>query len=62
MAALRKALLDTMKDPGLIADAKKINVVFKPMSGETVAKKFADIYSAPRSIVEKTYTAVTKTD
>lgn len=62
VAALRKALLDTMKDPGLIADAKKINIVFKPKGGEKVAKMFADIYKAPRPLVEKTYTAVTKTD
>ncbi len=55
VAALSKALLDTMKDPGLISDAKRINTTFRPMSGEQVAKAFAAYYKTPRALVDKTY-------
>ena len=35
-AALRKALLDTMKDPEFIADAAKTQIDILPMTGEQV--------------------------
>ena len=56
VAALRKAFTDTMADPALKADAKKMNIAFDPMSGAEVNRWFAEIYSKPRAIVEKTYT------
>lgn len=55
VAALRKALLDTMKDPGLIADGKKIKTTFRPMGGDEVASAFAEFYKTPRSLIDKTY-------
>lgn len=55
VAALSKALLDTAKDSGLIKDGKRINTIFKPMSGEQVAKAFASYYATPRALVDKTY-------
>lgn len=60
VAALRRALLDTMKDPALIADAKRINVTFKPIPGEEVAAKFEDYFKTPRSLVDKTYEMISK--
>jgi tripartite-type tricarboxylate transporter receptor subunit TctC len=60
VAALRKALLDTMKDPALIADARKINTVFNPMSGEKVAKAFEEYFKTPRAIVDKVYELTSK--
>lgn len=60
VAALRKALLDTMKDPALIADAKRIKVVFKPIPGEEVAAKFASYFKTPKSLVDKTYEMISK--
>jgi len=56
VAALRKAFTDAMADPALKVDAKKMNVEFDPMSGAEVNRWFAEIYSKPRAIVEKTYT------
>lgn len=55
VAALRKALLDTMKDPALVADGKKIKTTFKPMGGAEVVAAFAEFYRTPRALVDKTY-------
>jgi tripartite-type tricarboxylate transporter receptor subunit TctC len=55
LAALRKALLDTMKDPALIADGKKIKVEFKPIPGETFAKMIEEFYATPPEVVKKAY-------
>jgi len=60
VAALRKALLDTMKDPALIADGKRIKVTFTPISGEDVAKSFDEFFTTPRAVVDKTYEIISK--
>ena len=60
VAALRKALLDTMKDPALIADAKRIKVTFKPIPGKEVAAKFDAYFTTPRSLVDKTYEMISR--
>lgn len=41
VAILRKAFMQTMHDPALIADAKKMRLALHPMSGEEVAKIIA---------------------
>jgi tripartite-type tricarboxylate transporter receptor subunit TctC len=58
VAALRKALVETMKDPGLIADGKKINVEFDPMTGEEVQKFFVDFYKSPPALIKKAYSYI----
>jgi tripartite-type tricarboxylate transporter receptor subunit TctC len=60
VAALRKALLDTMKDPGLIADGKRIKIAFSPISGEDVAKQFDEYFATPKALVDKTYGYISK--
>lgn len=55
VAALRKALLDTMTDPALIADGKKIKVDFKPISGEKVAEMISGFYAATPELLKKAY-------
>lgn len=60
VAALRKALLDTMKDPALIKDAKRIKVTFTPISGEDVASAFDEFFATPKSLVNKTYEYISK--
>ena len=55
VVAIRKALIDTMKDSGLIADGKKIKTTFTPMSGADVAAAFAVFYKTPRALIDKTY-------
>jgi hypothetical protein len=58
VAALRKAMLETMKDPAMIADAKKIQVEFDPVPGEVTAQMFDDFYKTSPALVEqaRTYT------
>lgn len=53
-AALRKAFMDTMKDPAFIAEANKRTMEVDPVSGEDIDKLLKEIYSSPKDIVEET--------
>jgi tripartite-type tricarboxylate transporter receptor subunit TctC len=53
VAALRKAFLETLKDPDLIAAAAKMNVEFDPIAGEEMAKIFSEFYATPPALVEQ---------
>jgi tripartite-type tricarboxylate transporter receptor subunit TctC len=53
VAALRKAMLATFNDPGMIADAKKVQVDFDPVPGEEVVQMFADFYNTSPQLVKK---------
>ncbi|NKB19880.1 MAG: hypothetical protein GKS01_04965 [Alphaproteobacteria bacterium] len=55
LAALRKAMIETMKDPDMIADGKRIKTTFQPMNGEEVQARFAEYYATPKELVEKAY-------
>jgi len=60
VAALRRALMNTMKDPGLISDAQKqFKMALKPMSGEELTQRFEDYYRTSPELVEKTYKLTT---
>ena len=51
--ALRKAFMDTMKDPAFLAEAKAMSLEIDPVNGEEVTKLIADIYASPREIIEQ---------
>lgn len=51
--ALRKAMMDTLADPALLADAKRTRNTIDAMSGEEVAGLFATFYDTPKTIVQK---------
>ena len=53
VAALRKAMLDTLKDPAMIADAGRLQLAFDPVPGEEAAQMFADFYNTPPALVEQ---------
>ena len=53
-AALRKALLDTMKDPEFIADATKTQIDISPMTGEEVEAFIARLSSASPAVIDRT--------
>jgi tripartite-type tricarboxylate transporter receptor subunit TctC len=53
VAILRKAMTATFKDPEMIADGKKVQVDFDPMSGEEAAKVINDFYATPPELVKK---------
>jgi tripartite-type tricarboxylate transporter receptor subunit TctC len=52
-AALRSALLATMKDPQFIADAAKTQIDISPMTGEEVEAFIARLSAAPPAVVER---------
>ena len=53
VAALRKAMLDTFKDPALIAEAQKMGLDLNPIAGEEVAEMFANFMKTPKELAKK---------
>ena len=58
VAALRKAFLDTMKDPELKAEGEKLGLDLDPISGEELQEIAARIYATPPDIVARAKQAV----
>lgn len=53
LAALRKAFMDTFKDPEFAADTKKIGFAeLQPQSGEDLERVMREAYAAPKEVVE----------
>jgi tripartite-type tricarboxylate transporter receptor subunit TctC len=53
VAALRQAMLATLRDKSLIDDAKRMEIAFDPVPGEETAQMFADFYDTPPELVEQ---------
>lgn len=53
VAALRKAILETAKDPHFMAEAAKMTVDIQPISGEDVAKMLSEYTGTPHSLAKK---------
>jgi tripartite-type tricarboxylate transporter receptor subunit TctC len=51
--ALRKAFMDTMKDPELVADAQRLGMDVDATSGAELQTKIRDLYSAPGKLVDQ---------
>jgi tripartite-type tricarboxylate transporter receptor subunit TctC len=58
VAALRQAFMETMTDPDLVAEAKRINVDIGPIPGDELQKLIAKVYATPSDIVEKAKAAM----
>lgn len=52
-AILRRAFMDTMKDPAFQAEAQKLKLTVEPISGEETAAILAEIYRTPPAVVQK---------
>ncbi len=52
VAALRKAFMDTMKDPAFLADAKKRRAPVEPVSGEELGRIVAAAYKTPDNVIQ----------
>jgi tripartite-type tricarboxylate transporter receptor subunit TctC len=50
---IRRAFDATMKDPGFIAEEKKLKFDVDPLSGAQVAKVLAEAYATPPAIIER---------
>jgi len=53
VTALRKAFIETFKDPELIAEAKKGNIDVVPNSGDEVQAWIDKLYATPKDIIDK---------
>ena len=51
--ALRKAFLQALADPDLLAEGAKQQLVVNPLSGEALDRMIRDLYATPPDIVEK---------
>ncbi|MDB5650105.1 MAG: efflux transporter protein [Hyphomicrobiales bacterium] len=58
VATLRKAFMDTMNDPELLAEAKRINLDVGPISGEELQAQVVKLYATPPDLVAKAKAAV----
>jgi tripartite-type tricarboxylate transporter receptor subunit TctC len=52
--ALRAAFMAAIKDPALVADARKANLDLTAMSGEELAAMVAGLYATPPAVVART--------
>jgi tripartite-type tricarboxylate transporter receptor subunit TctC len=50
---LQQAFFSTLRDPGLLAEAKKAQLEVEPIDGPTTAKTFAGLYELSPSLVSK---------
>jgi len=53
VAALRKAMLDTLNDPAMMADAKRARIAFDPLSGDEAQALIEKFYATPPHLVER---------
>jgi tripartite-type tricarboxylate transporter receptor subunit TctC len=51
--ALRKAFMDTMKDPDFLAETEKAQLEIVPVSGEDLQKLMVELYATPTAIAQK---------
>jgi tripartite-type tricarboxylate transporter receptor subunit TctC len=59
VAALRKALADTFKDPAYIEEAKKLEFDVNPVSAERMSKIVSDAYATPADLQKRLQAIVT---
>jgi tripartite-type tricarboxylate transporter receptor subunit TctC len=52
VTALRQAMLDTLNDPAMIADLKRLELDLDPVPGDEAAQMFADFFSTPPALIE----------
>jgi tripartite-type tricarboxylate transporter receptor subunit TctC len=58
VALMRTSFMETLKDPGLIADAKHVKVDLDPQAGDSVAKVVAGLMALPKDIKTKARAAI----
>jgi tripartite-type tricarboxylate transporter receptor subunit TctC len=53
VAAVRKAFMDTMKDPDFVAEANKLQIEIDPVSGEHMQKVVEKVLATPKHLAER---------
>jgi tripartite-type tricarboxylate transporter receptor subunit TctC len=59
---LRQAFEQMLKDPALIADVKRMQLDFSPMSGAETTKMIEDFFATPKPVIERVRAALTKAE
>jgi tripartite-type tricarboxylate transporter receptor subunit TctC len=57
-AALMAAFDATMTDPDFLADARKLSLDVRPVTGTAIEKILADVYTTPKDVLAKTIKAI----
>jgi len=52
IAAMRKAFMDTFRDPAFLAEAKRMNLDVDPMSGDDLQALVRKVYETPADVAE----------
>ena len=53
VAAIRAAFMASLKDPDLLAEAKKMNIDVEGLDGTEMQKLVTDLFQAPQDVVTK---------
>jgi hypothetical protein len=53
VAVLRKAFDAVLKDPALLADAKKQNLEIDPITGQEITDLMTRLYGTPKTVAER---------
>jgi tripartite-type tricarboxylate transporter receptor subunit TctC len=51
--ALRKAFMDTLRDPDFLAEAEKFKLEITPVDAERIEDLLRDLYATPPDVVQK---------
>jgi hypothetical protein len=57
-AALRQAFVASLKDPALLADAKKNDMEITPVSAEDIEVLLTRVANLPKAVIERTKEAM----
>jgi tripartite-type tricarboxylate transporter receptor subunit TctC len=58
VAVLRQAFMAALRDPNLVAEAKRMQVDVIPIAGEELQDKIAHLYATPKDLLDKARTAL----
>lgn len=53
VALMRRAFDETMKDPAFLADAEKVRLEVKPVSGEEMQRMVEEAYATPKALITR---------
>ena len=58
LQVLRRAFMETWRDPDLLADAAKMHLAVGPMSGEEIQSLLQKIYASPPALLQSAKEAI----
>jgi hypothetical protein len=58
VAIMRTAVMDSMKDPQFLADAKRLGTEVEPVPGDAIAKLLAERDAVPQEVIDRLTSAL----